>query len=400
MQIYLVDKDGSLELVSGSSNLKTIAELQKNYEDHLIKVVDLPGNEQRLVLVEADFKDKVKKSFSEIRHEVSNPLNLIKIMVRILEDGNVDEVKKVGLLKDMGKNIDRITNILSSLSDKYLEEFEDKNILQVENFIDDTLNMFKFVFKDSNVVLDIRKSRDVHSCYLTSVGTTLTQAVFNLIKNAFYILKQADQELKIVKLGFERIENQLMIYIEDNGPGFDERSKESIFYKNISSNEEDGHGLGLQLVREYIQQNGGTVVLDESFSEGARFKISLPLHGVDKKSILIIDDIEDILSSVQTTLGEQYNIKACSNTKVAYQYLLANTVDLVICDLKMPEENGLEFYDKMSKSYPDTPFILFTAYADEEVRSYKKEIENFQLVEKPNLPKLEQEVEKMLKLAS
>jgi CheY-like chemotaxis protein len=396
----MVDREGVLELISGSSKLKTMIDLQKNFKEQHIQLFDLPGTNRRLVVVEADFKDKVQKSFSEIRHEVANPLNLIKIMVHILKEGNITEDKKEDLLDDMSRNIERITKILTSLSDKYLQDFEDKTIIQVDQFIDDTLDMFRFVFKDSNVVLDIRKSREVHSCYLTSVGTSLTQAIFNLIKNAFYILKQSDQELKIVKLGFERVGEQLLIFIEDNGPGFDKRAKESIFYKNISPNEDKGHGVDLQLVREYIQQNGGTILLDESFSEGARFKISLPLQGMDKKSILIIDDIEDILSSVQTALGEQYNIKACSNTKVAYQYLLSNTVDLVICDFKMPEETGLEFYDKVSRSYPQTPFILFTAYADDRVRNYKKDIDQFCLVEKPNLPKLEQQVEKMLKLAS
>jgi len=398
MQIYLTNNKGELTLLSGSSHVRTIEDLQKNYNDHLIEIVEIPESELKLVLVEANYKDKIKKSFSEIRHEVANPLNLIKIMVHILEQGNADKEKEAELIGDINKNIERITDILGSLSDKYLEDFEEKNIIRVEQFTDEILDMFRYVFKDSNVVLDIRKNRDVHSCYLTSVGTTVTQAIFNLIKNAFYILKNSDQDLKIVKLSFERVNKYLQIIIEDNGPGFDERLKDSIFYKNISTNnKEEGHGVGLQLVREYIQQNGGSISLDESFKKGARFRINFPLHGIDKKSILIIDDIEDILSSIQTTLGEHYNIKACSNTQVAYQYLLSNSVDLVVCDLKMPNENGLEFYEKVVKDYPETPFILFTAYPSIETRRIDEGVENFSLIEKPNLPGLEHQVEKMLK---
>ncbi|OIQ19078.1 MAG: hypothetical protein BM556_07270 [Bacteriovorax sp. MedPE-SWde] len=403
MHIFLSDKEGNLELLSGNCELKTVEELQKKYSDNLISVIEMPDTEKRLIVLETiGSRGGLEDCLSEIRHEIANPLNLIKVMVHIIHEGTVDGKKANELLGNIEKNIDKITDILSSLTDKYVDEDDQVNKIHVNDFIDSILDMFRYVFKDSNVLLDIRKSREVSLCNIHSVGTTLTQAIFNLIKNSFHILKKSNQELKIVKLVFERVDNKLHITIEDNGPGFSERAMESIFYKNITTNtEEDGHGLGLQLVREYIQKNKGEINLDTSFKAGARFKIKLPVEGVEKKSILIIDDIEDILSSIQTTLGEQYEVKACSNTKVAYQYLLTHNVDLIISDLRMPEESGLDFYKKSSREFPTIPFILFTAYPNAVVgEEMEKNKSGFRLVSKPHLDELEDEVEKIFKVAS
>lgn len=403
MQIFLSDKEGNLELLIGNCELLTLEELQAQHSDNLISVVDMPDSEKSLIILETvGARENLKDCLSEIRHEIANPLNLIKVMVHIIHEGTIDAKKTNELLGNIEKNIDKITDILSSLTDRYTDEDGQVNKIHVNDFIDSILDMFRYVFKDSNVLLDITKSREVSLCNIQSVGTTLTQAIFNLIKNSFHALKRSDQELKIVKLVFERVDNKLHLTIEDNGPGFSERAIESIFYKNITTNiKEDGHGLGLQLVREYIQKNKGEVTLDTNFKDGARFKVKLPIEGVKKKSILIIDDIEDILSSIQTTLGEQYEVKACSNTKVAYQYLLTHNVDLIISDLRMPEESGLDFYKKSSREFPSIPFILFTAYPNAVVgEEAEKNKSGFRLVSKPHLDELEDEVEKIFKVAS
>ena len=77
---------------------------------------------------------------------------------------------------------------------------------------------------------------------------------------------------------------QLIIAVEDNGPGIPDDEAEHIFERFVKLDSfKEGLGLGLPLCRTLIRRLGGTVLLDRTFKgPGARFVISLPTENPDE----------------------------------------------------------------------------------------------------------------------
>jgi DNA-binding NtrC family response regulator len=79
--------------------------------------------------------------------------------------------------------------------------------------------------------------------------------------------------------------------------------------------------------------------------------------------ILVVDDESIIRESVAYVLrNEGYTVAEAANGAEAYKALLADSFDLVITDLEMPEMKGIELIDKVVHTSPQTSVIIITAY--------------------------------------
>ena len=79
--------------------------------------------------------------------------------------------------------------------------------------------------------------------------------------------------------------------------------------------------------------------------------------------ILVVDDEEIIRESMSFVLRKEgYTVTEAANGKEAYEKLLADTYDLVITDLEMPEMKGIELLDKTIQLNPQSMVMIITAY--------------------------------------
>lgn len=102
------------------------------------------------------------------------------------------------------------------------------------------------------------------------------------------------------------------------------------------------------------------------------------------EKILVIDDEKDMLNSCAKLLrASGFDVVTLQNSKEAYSLLKTDLFDLVLCDLMMPEVNGLMILDIMKELDLDTPIIILTAYGtiDRAVSSMKAGA--FDFIEKP-----------------
>lgn len=81
-------------------------------------------------------------------------------------------------------------------------------------------------------------------------------------------------------------------------------------------------------------------------------------------SILYIDDETTNLQLFEITFGKDYQIFTTSSTTEAREILSAYPVNVVITDLRMPEENGIDFIQSVSLQYSDIYYIILTAFLD------------------------------------
>lgn len=117
-----------------------------------------------------------------------------------------------------------------------------------------------------------------------------------------------------------------------------------------------------------------------------------------RNSILVIDDEPEMLISCRKILQSKNNrIITAQDGKRALSLLQNNTFDLVICDLKLPDIDGLKIFQESKAISPDTLFIFITAYGTIDIAVEAMQAGAFSFIEKPfTYDKLLQVVEQAL----
>ncbi|WP_020410101.1 EAL domain-containing protein [Hahella ganghwensis] len=144
-------------------------------------------------------------------------------------------------------------------------------------------------------------------------------------------------------------------------------------------------GLGLKTVAEGVETAGQLSLLAEQCCDAIQgFFFSRPVAAdkmvamleADKRldlnevgrlpkknTLLVVDDEPNVLLSIKRTLrGEPYDIITAENASDAYEILARHEIGVVLSDLKMPKESGVEFFSKIKMMYPNTVRILLTGY--------------------------------------
>lgn len=103
----------------------------------------------------------------------------------------------------------------------------------------------------------------------------LVLIIGNIVENAFDVLKDYNGE-RIVNLSILDFDKEIVIIIEDSGPGMSEEASKNIFIRGVSSKGE-GHGFGLYLVKQSIDNLNGTITVESTPDEGTTFTVRLPV---------------------------------------------------------------------------------------------------------------------------
>ncbi len=90
-----------------------------------------------------------------------------------------------------------------------------------------------------------------------------------------------------IEIAAKREQEQLVLDVIDAGPGIDDADKSKIFDafyrgRRASQSAIQGTGLGLSIAREYVLEHDGSLMLVERASEGAHFRVTLPLAHLER----------------------------------------------------------------------------------------------------------------------
>jgi signal transduction histidine kinase len=102
--------------------------------------------------------------------------------------------------------------------------------------------------------------------------TQFKQAVINLLVNARQVVRENGEVRLISRAGSG---GEVVVEVQDNGPGVPEADREKIFEVFFSSRG-GGTGLGLPIARQIVERHGGTIGLNTVEGEGTTFWIRLP----------------------------------------------------------------------------------------------------------------------------
>lgn len=116
--------------------------------------------------------------------------------------------------------------------------------------------------------------------------------------------------------------------------------------------------------------------------------------------LLVIDDEGDIRHLYAAELEEEgHTVVTCANRQEALEQLQNQTFDLIVLDIQLDQESGLELLQQIARMRENTPVILCTAYS-----SYKDDFSSWlaeaYVVKSSNLDELKGEVRRILAKSS
>ena len=210
-----------------------------------------------------------------VTHELKTPLAATKLYLQTLQKRELDTEKRTEILSKAIQENDRLEILIDNILNA--SRLENHSFRPVISKIDVSalINRIADRFDKRNVKPAINREI-AEGCVLETDEFMLDAAVSNLIENA---LKYAGSE-GIITVKLHRTGDNIVISVEDQGPGIPHGMEENIFKKFFRAENEEtrsikGSGLGLYIASEFIRILNGKIVCRQNMPKGAIFEITL-----------------------------------------------------------------------------------------------------------------------------
>jgi PAS domain S-box-containing protein len=222
--------------------------------------------------------NEIKSRFvSMASHEFRTPLSTVLSSASLLDKytSTEDQEKRSKHVDKIKSSVKHLNNLLEDfLSLGKLDEGKIGTHLhefKLEDLICDTIEEMNPSLKTDQKIIYKNESRTL----ITSDKNLIRNILFNLISNA---IKFSETSGKI-HVRSEIIESILFVTVEDEGMGISEEDKEHLFSsffrgKNVVNIQ--GTGLGLHIVKRYVDLLGGAITLESSLGQGTKITFSIP----------------------------------------------------------------------------------------------------------------------------
>ena len=277
---------------------------------------------------------------------------------------------------------------------------------------------FQLTAERKHIQLQLDTSSYTSSPEIIADKEKVSRILFNLLSNAFkytpvngkIIVSLGNAQETDVIEGYAT-RHLLRISVKDTGKGIPSEERDKVFERFFQSKgASGGTGIGLALVKSFVELHHGTARVESEYGHGSNFIVILPcmqegeikdeaasttevdetvLQYIDdnssqrgnmqqlveaqgeKPTLLIIDDNNDIRQYERTLLQDRYIVLEAADGKEGIEIAMREVPDLVICDVMMPIMDGLEFTERLKTHVATShiPVIMLTAKNLEEHRA-------------------------------
>ena len=222
--------------------------------------------------------DKMKSAFiRNVTHEIRTPLNIISGFAQVISDPELvaGPEERTHIAQMMQKNTQLITSLVDEMLELSLNENAQATVtkedsVEVNDLIRDFLqeNEYKVNKKTINLQFESSLAED----FTLQTNEEMLKRVVNLLfDNAIKYTKEGSITLKA-----SADDEQVTLAVEDTGTGIPTKDAETIFDRFVKLDTfKEGLGLGLPLCRMIVNRLGGSVNLDTTYKQGARFIVKL-----------------------------------------------------------------------------------------------------------------------------
>lgn len=248
---------------------------RRAYQKRLLK----KNQELEIALNHAKESDRMKTSFIEhVSHEIRTPLNVITGFAQIITnpDYELDEKERNHMINDISKNTTEITQIINELleiaDNESKEYYEHNDMVDVNQFCQDIMDKMEL---DNDRLLSMKFVSLVDKGFtLRTNRLALDKILTQLVNNALKFTKDGSVELRVRE---RAAHGGVEFTITDTGIGINKEHKDKIFDRFYKvDNFKQGFGLGLTISQKLATLLGGQLELDEYYTKGARFVLTLP----------------------------------------------------------------------------------------------------------------------------
>lgn len=361
---------------------------------------------RKLISLNAEIKEVTAQKlqfFTNVSHEVRTPLTLILApldrLIRLLPDSPY-----LTDLQLIQKNADRLLRVVNQLLDfRKVENKQEK--LKVREI--DLVPFAAEVKSYFDSMASVRHITYLFTARMKHAPVWMDPDLFekvlvNLLSNAF---KYTPEE-GLIELSVEEENEKIYVRVKDTGSGVKPESIPYLFNRFYTGNRSVGTGIGLHLVKEYVDMHHGEISVESRPGEETVFTVGLrkgkdhftsgvitelpvsPLayeasqwDDTEAKAllskaypytVLLVEDDVEVRTYLENELQENFRIRTAGDGKEALEILEEEEVTLILSDVMMPRMNGFELcrYVKTHLSFSHIPVILLTALSDERQRIF------------------------------
>ncbi|RMF07604.1 MAG: response regulator, partial [Candidatus Neomarinimicrobiota bacterium] len=385
-------------------------------------------NQLRLEHMEAEKLqelDQMKSQFfANISHEFRTPITLLSGPLEDLLDGDVayDTPAVKQKLRLALRHARRLQKLIDQLLD--LSKLEAGKLhLRVRrndlvSFLRRVVDTFTLLGEKNHITLTLET--DCPRLELYYDPEKLEKVMNNLLFNAVKFTPNGGKVTVVLRdAGGESNDRGagrfITIQVTDTGPGIPPESLSRIFDRfyqvdSSATRKYEGTGIGLALVKEFVELHGGEVSVESRVGAGTTFTVTLPKgnahldgealadeSGADRPvdgdfgtdeteveaavsdasslpkdtgTVLIVEDNSDMRAYLREHLSPPYRVEEAADGKEGLEKARSLLPDLIISDIMMPRMDGIELCRAIREDdvLRNVPFILLTAKAGEENR--------------------------------
>ncbi len=254
--------------------------------------LDATNHELMLANERAEESSRMKTKFiQQISHEVRTPLNVLSGFSQVLAtpDIEIDNVELKDISKKIVENSERITKLVDKMLD--LSMINSNADIECTDTVSPASVAQKAVAesgieKAAHLDFELQIADEVKDIHIKTHQKSAVKALTLLLDNAIKFThplafrgRTKKNAKEHVTLTISSTQHEVIFTLEDTGIGIPAEQAKNIFTEFVQLDEySDGTGIGLSIARSLARHMKGDIILDTSYTEGARFVMSLPLE--------------------------------------------------------------------------------------------------------------------------
>lgn len=252
-------REGSLARVWVLSDSTELARLEKN-------------------LAERDRLSALSNLSAGVAHEVNTPLTGVASFARLLLDDTAADDPRRPILEKIERQAFRAARLVGSLLDLARGRPREMASLEPARLVRDACQALEDELRGRPVRLDVALPEALPR--VLGHGDALVQVLVNLLKNALDAVslpREGRTGPGLVTICVAAAGGNVLFSVGDDGPGLSRQEQERVFAPfHTTKSGQGGVGLGLAIAGDIIRAHGGSLTVDSSPGQGARFTVSLP----------------------------------------------------------------------------------------------------------------------------
>ena len=242
------------------------------------------GNEFNDLVERLQISEQKRRNFvSDASHELKTPLASIKLLSDSILQNDMDAVTVKEFVGDIGNEADRLnrmTQKLLSLTRIESQEDSDCEIVYIAPTVDRVIRMLTGIAENNSITM---QTDIIQDSSILIIEDDLYQIIFNLVENG---IKYNTPGGKLTVTLYREEENAV-IAVKDTGVGIPEESVGHVFERfyrvdKARARKTGGSGLGLSIVRNMVERNGGQISLESKVGEGSLFTLRFPVFDTEE----------------------------------------------------------------------------------------------------------------------